>query len=897
METWPSPKSKHELKEQIKDTNKVLAVPISSASINKELRKLTTEEIKEKYTERYEVYLRILRAQKNNQEISEEDILNTQKWIESLNNLDRYIDSHQNRQEKRILREKQFTVFENVRKSLEQGKKEGYIKLPTGVGKTVLFSQIVESLGTKTLICVPSKILVTQTGEKLEEFTDVEFGKYFQHEKDFSKDVTIITYQSLINGIEKGIINPKDYGAIILDEVHKALGGKTSEAINKFNCIKLGFTATPQYTDKNVSELLEHEIHSMSIAEGVNGGLINRFKSIFAHTEVDLSKVKIKQGEYDQDELEKAVNIQARNLSAVQLYKEMFVGQSAIAYCSGVTHAKDMADLFNKYGVSAAAITGTTSQGDREIILKKYHAGEIKVLCNAKVLIEGFDEPHASVALNLHPTLSKVNAEQRAGRVLRLDNDNPEKWAYVVDFIDKNARKPQVTFPEIAGASELSSDIEPGAESRDGSSREHLLGNNKIPEIQGLRIILDTQEVMRMSEQGVLAREASESKRWVFEKLKREVQGKGVKSPKEYEALRQKYKWLSSRNLLLRPEFKGWDDFLDGKKLFQNLKKEVQEKGIKTSGEYARNSPKYHWPSLATLMSKSEFKGWDDFLDRDLEAKALQKQKYFDQLKKEVKEKNISSSTQYAAVAKIYKWPALTTLAAFPMFKDWDDFLGREKFNFEKFKLEVQAKGIKSSTEYIDVSPENKWPNFSTLIKNPKFISWDDFLGREKKLWTTYEDLKKMVREMEVQNPYQYSRLQPKYRWPSKEALIKKPEFTNWGDFLGIENMKEWTVDELKKVVNETNIKSTHQYQKISSIKKWPDFSTVKKMAGFRDWNDFFDTEPKKAWTLSELKKELIGKNVTTKGKYKLLSPKLGWLDHRKVEKLPGFSSWDEFLS
>src|SRR5437868_11220543 len=37
-------------------------------------------------------------------------------------------------------------------------------------------------------------------------------------------------------------------------------------------------------------------------------------------------------------------------------------------------------------------------------------------LCNARVLVEGFDEPEAEVCINAAPTLSKVMAEQRGGR-------------------------------------------------------------------------------------------------------------------------------------------------------------------------------------------------------------------------------------------------------------------------------------------------------------------------------------------------------------------------------------------------------------------------------------------------------------------------------------------------
>lgn len=505
MEKWMRFKSETELKKQLNKSEEILGTNLGLDNLKSNI---SVEEIKQKYPERYNVYLSILRSQNTPDREDIIDINDMSSWIVALNNLDKYVESHKVNEKERILRARQFTVFEDIRDSLEKGDKEGYVKLPTGVGKTVLFSQVIEALNLKTLVVVPSKILINQTGEKLEEFTNVEFGKYFQDIKDLSKNVTIITYPSLVLAMERGEINPKDYGVMILDEVHKGLGDKTGETIGKFDCVKLGFTATPQYSEnKNVENILKNKIHEMTIIEGVREGLINRFKSVFAFTETDISKVPInRNNEYDESALEKAINIESRNLSAVQLYKEMFSGQSAIAYCSGVMHSNDLADLFNKNGIRAMAISGKTSKEERKLILDKFNNGEIKVLCNAKLLIEGFDEPRASVALNLHPTFSKVDAEQRAGRVLRLDKNNPEKWGYIVDFIDKNSQKNALTFPEIARTAEIEYQNPPEefnieAQKKIKSQLSEPQFNLKLPQpkIDGLKVIVGVEEIMSIS--------------------------------------------------------------------------------------------------------------------------------------------------------------------------------------------------------------------------------------------------------------------------------------------------------------------------------------------------------------------------------------------------------------
>ncbi len=500
-------KTGQELQNQIDDSTKSLGTDISLASLSPDISNLSLEEIKSKYPERYGAYLKILRAQKNNREIDKEELEEVGAWIGALNNLDSYIKKHSPHYEKFEARNKrQFDVFEDIRDSFEQGEKEGYVKLPTGVGKTVLFSKVVESLGLKTLIAVPSKILVGQTGERLEEFTDIEFGKFFQGEKNLSKNVTIITYPSLVRGVKSGKINPDDYQALILDEAHKALGEETGKVIGQFKGVKLGFTATPKFSEeKHVSDLLEHEIHSMGIVEAAQEGLISRFKSYIAYTDVDLSSIEVKNREkYDEEQLERAIDQEGRNQSAVELYKKEFDGQLAIAYCGGVTHAKHVAELFNASGVSAEIISGDTpddkSPNGKEAILERFRTGQTKVLCNARILIEGFDEPKASVCLNLQPTLSLVDAEQRAGRVLRIDPENPDKWAYIVDFIDQEPRVAPRTFAEIAEASEVDGELAVAfvTERMDSGVDRWFDGREKIPDsaIKGLRVVVDTREVM-----------------------------------------------------------------------------------------------------------------------------------------------------------------------------------------------------------------------------------------------------------------------------------------------------------------------------------------------------------------------------------------------------------------
>lgn len=472
----------------------------------KEILQMPFEELRTKYARRFKIYAELLRKDKRveagqDEQLSDEDVLEMKKWIIALNALDQYILDHK-RGKDSTLYERQATVFDDARKFLEAGGTEGYIKLPTGSGKTVLFTEFVKAINLKTLVVVPRELLIEQTENQFNTHApDLDVGKVSGRAKEFGHQVTIITYDSLLNQLESGHIKPNDFECLILDEVHMSLSEKRMEAVKKFDsAIKLGFTATPQYSEsKKVGNLLGKEIHRMNIREAIEDeGMLCSMSAIVVRTQVDLSSVQIdsKRNDYDVRQLDRAVNVAGRNQKAVELYKKNFNGQTAVVFCVGVKHAEEVARLYNMDGVSAAVVSGQTKNIPE--ILERYKTGEIKVLCNADILIAGFDEPLASVCINLRPTRSRVVAEQRGGRVLRPSEADPSKHAYILDFIDKDIpddRLP-VLFADVAeGAQFLSNKTIKGTYSGGGGVRPPILS------IPGLDVIADEEEVMRIVRQ------------------------------------------------------------------------------------------------------------------------------------------------------------------------------------------------------------------------------------------------------------------------------------------------------------------------------------------------------------------------------------------------------------
>ncbi|MEK9161394.1 MAG: DEAD/DEAH box helicase, partial [Patescibacteria group bacterium] len=594
----------------IESVSKTLESEIVPPSKKAEVLDLSIEEIKKRYPTRYEIYLNVLRKQKKNVEnveIDEKEREGMSDWLESLNNLDKYIETHKANKDERTLRPRQFTVFEDLRKFTEEGGGggEGYIKLPTGSGKTVIFSEFIEAFSQKTLVVVPTKLLVAQTEEELRRFIEkLNVGKIYADKKEFDKNVTITTYDSLVLQGKRGTLNPADYKLLILDEAHCSLSEKRMEAVNRFNkALKIGFTATPTYSpEKKVNQLLSKEIHNLGVKEAAEEGILSPFSVILAKTSIDLSNVSIaSNGDYDEGQLEKAINKEARNKSAVDLYKEMFNGQLAVAYCVDVNHAKEVARLFNENGISADYVSGERQDPE---ILERFSMGEIKVLCNAKLLIAGFDEPKVSVCLNLKPTLSRVDAEQRGGRTLRLNKDNPEKHASIVDLIDETHKNPPITFAEIAGTASVNLvNINHKEEIEDDFDIEPIDGNNEdkdldvvrhrkpIINIAGLKIIINAKEIMRIvSESEKKRNENLCAEEWpTFEDLKQEVKEVGITTGWQYRKESKNHsRWPSVPNEVYKKEWNGWS-FLEKKEKwlsFEDLKQEVREAGIISRHHY-----------------------------------------------------------------------------------------------------------------------------------------------------------------------------------------------------------------------------------------------------------------------------------------------------------------------
>lgn len=507
------PKSPEEIENQFNLANFVLNhnqdILLPPSTNREDILKMSANELKKKFPKRYEIYTRLIQELRHSEDealvtLADEELVRMRNWLIAVNSVDTYVRNHQEKIGPQVLRgERQLNVFEDTLHFLEEGGTEGYYKLPTGFGKTVLFVEMCEAMNLRTLVVVPTIDLLEQTAEKFDEFApDLEYGKIFGDEKVPGKQITLITYASLVKQMEEGVFEPNIYELLILDEAHAALGEGASKQVKEFkNAIKLGFTATPiyEFEEKELSQLLNHEIHRLPIKEAVEEGYLCSFRTIVARTQADMSKIKYTSEDAPNVfEVEEAVNIESANRGAVQLYLEEFSGETIFLNCGGIKHATEMTRLFNEAGIKTEIVTGEMdAKKIRKPILDRAKSGETLALAGARLLIAGIDVKRASVCFNLVPTWSLVTAEQRGGRVLRIDENKPDKFSTIVEFLGKDMEfSGAIMFSQVANGISFYRKDDDGQGPRRRDAGNATVRIKKDIKIEGLEVVVNTQEIL-----------------------------------------------------------------------------------------------------------------------------------------------------------------------------------------------------------------------------------------------------------------------------------------------------------------------------------------------------------------------------------------------------------------
>ena len=335
------------------------------------------------------------------------------------------------------LRDYQNSAISNVRKSFQAKYRSVLLTLPTGAGKTVIFSEITRLAGLKgasVLILVHRKELIDQAGDKLTK-ADVKYGIIAAGRKESKSNVQVASVQTLINRLN----NPNQFDLIIIDEAHHAVANSWRKIFDFYkSAVKLGVTATPmRMTGAGLGEIFDDLIVGSTIPELVEQKYLAEHEVYAPPNKLNLDKIRTIRGDYSKKEVEDELDKVDIVGDAVENYRRLGKNKPAIAFCISVKHGQRVTNKFKQAGYTAELITGSMNSDDRKTLIDNFKDGKVQILVSIDVVSEGFDVEGCYVAILLRPTQSEALYIQQVGRVLRPE---PNKVAIVLDHVGNTKR-------------------------------------------------------------------------------------------------------------------------------------------------------------------------------------------------------------------------------------------------------------------------------------------------------------------------------------------------------------------------------------------------------------------------------------------------------------------------
>jgi superfamily II DNA or RNA helicase len=335
------------------------------------------------------------------------------------------------------LRKYQNESISALRKNIIAGIKKMILCAPTGSGKTIMFTYMVaRSLekGKRCLIITDRTELLTQAGGALEKFgikpVEIKPNKKL-------KSLNGVIYVGMAQTLKRRIKDEmyvsflSDLDLIIFDEAHKQEFNNIMPYISA-KTIVIGATATPYREGNQISldEFYKDIVEVTTIGELIDLGFLSK-----PHTygvKVDLSTVKTKGGEYDQEQVAKVYDEVKMYHGVYENYIRLTPNKKGIIFASNVASSIQLVNEFKERGLPIEHIDGTTAPAERKRILQWFEKTPNALISNVGILNAGFDDPNIEVVILYRATKSISLFLQMCGRGSRVTEN--KKDFTILDF-------------------------------------------------------------------------------------------------------------------------------------------------------------------------------------------------------------------------------------------------------------------------------------------------------------------------------------------------------------------------------------------------------------------------------------------------------------------------------
>ncbi len=305
-------------------------------------------------------------------------------------------------------------------------------QLPTGGGKTVVFSEIARRYineSKKKVVVLTHRIeLSNQTSNMLTGFgvrnmiinSDV---KELQDQDDYMCFVAMV--ETLNNRLQEGMVQLNNVGLVIIDEAHYNSFRKLFKYFEK--SIILGVTATP--LSSNIKLPMKDNYKKLIVGESIASLIKQKFlaRAKVYNYDVSLRSLKLGiSGDYtvkSSDELYGNQNMLGKLLGA---YEEVAKGTKTLIFNNGISTSRYVYETFKKAGYNIRHLDNKNNATERREILEWFSETPDAVLTSVSILTTGFDEPTVETIILNRATRSLTLYFQMIGRGSRILSNKDE---------------------------------------------------------------------------------------------------------------------------------------------------------------------------------------------------------------------------------------------------------------------------------------------------------------------------------------------------------------------------------------------------------------------------------------------------------------------------------------
>ncbi len=342
------------------------------------------------------------------------------------------------------LRQYQSDLKRDVYDQWASGHENVLAVLPTGGGKTVIFSDVIREHEGGACVIAHRQELVMQISLSLSNARVrhriiapnnvvklivrqqmLKFGKVYY---DPTATVAVAGVDTLVRLNDRHKKWCDSVSLWVQDEAHHVVkDNKWGTAIKMFpNARGLGVTATPLRADgkglgRHSHGLFNTMVCGPTMRDLIRLGYLTDYRIISPPNNLNISNVPLSaSGEFSPKPLDEAVKTSCIIGDIASHYKRFANGKLGITFTTTVEAAELVAAQYNNHGIPAAVVSAKTTNEERVRILRDFESRKLLQLVNCDLFGEGFDLPAIEVVTMVRPTKSFGLYCQQFGRALRI---------------------------------------------------------------------------------------------------------------------------------------------------------------------------------------------------------------------------------------------------------------------------------------------------------------------------------------------------------------------------------------------------------------------------------------------------------------------------------------------